>query len=43
MMFDVIKMITVHYGPAEEREYRYLRVELSAGYYENATILLIVV
>jgi len=22
MIFDVIKMITVHYGPAEEREYR---------------------
>jgi len=43
MIFDVIKMITVHYEPAEEREYRYLRVELSAGFYEKAAILLIAV
>jgi len=40
MIFDVIKMIIVHYKPAEEREYRYRRVELSAGFYEKAAILL---
>jgi hypothetical protein len=43
MIFDVIKMITVHYKPAEEREYRYFRVELSALFYETAAILLIAV
>jgi hypothetical protein len=43
MIFDVIKMITLHYKSAEEREYRYLRVELSAGFYEKEAILLITV
>jgi hypothetical protein len=43
MIFDVIKMIIVHYEPAEEREHQYRRVELSAGFYEKAATLLIAV
>jgi hypothetical protein len=38
-----MKMITVHYELAEEREYRNLRVKLSAGFYEKAALLLIAV
>jgi hypothetical protein len=43
MIFEVITMIIVLYDPVEEEEYRYLRVELSAEFYEKAAVLLIVV